>query len=56
MQAEDYLELIANAKARIEGQAVLDAIAGTEPDIAFIEKQHRRIADYEQKIIEITKG
>ncbi|MBT2603946.1 hypothetical protein J7E55_13135 [Bacillus sp. ISL-53] len=52
----EYLELISISKALIEGQAVLDAIAGTEPDRAFIEKQHRRIAEFEQKIIEMTKG
>lgn len=51
----DYLELISLSKALLEGQAVLDAITGQEPDIAFIEKQHRRIAEYKRKITEMTK-
>ncbi|MFJ7509361.1 hypothetical protein ACIQW7_07855 [Peribacillus simplex] len=49
------LELISFSKSILEGQAVLDAITGQEPDIAFIEKQHRRIAEYNRKITELTE-
>jgi hypothetical protein len=56
MTAEDYLELISVSKALIEGETVLSEITGTEPDFAFIKKQQRRIAEFDQKIIKITKG
>lgn len=56
MNAEDYLELISVSKALIEGETILSEIASTEPDFAFIEKQQRRIEDFDQKIIEMTKG
>ncbi|MED3911213.1 hypothetical protein P4597_18950 [Peribacillus simplex] len=56
MSPEDYLELISVSKALIEGETILSEIANTEPDFAFIEKHRRRIADLEQKIIEMTKG
>ncbi|MEJ9228913.1 hypothetical protein LAV79_05330 [Peribacillus butanolivorans] len=56
MRPEDYLELVAIAKEHLEGQAILDALEGVESDIDFIEKQHRRIEEYNRKITELTKG
>ncbi|MFK9120740.1 hypothetical protein ACJEBK_28480 [Peribacillus frigoritolerans] len=56
MSPEDYLELISVSKALIEGETVLSEITRSGPDFAFIEKQHRRIAEFDQKIIEMTKG
>lgn len=53
MRAEDYLELISVAKALIEGETISSKITGTEPDVAFIEKQNRRIAEYNRKITKI---
>ncbi|MFB5932989.1 hypothetical protein ACE8FZ_06705 [Peribacillus frigoritolerans] len=51
----DYLELISVSKALIEGETILSEITGTEPDVAFIEKQHRKITEFERKIHELTK-
>ncbi|MES9739513.1 hypothetical protein ABWK46_19615 [Peribacillus frigoritolerans] len=50
----DYLEKIAIAKDEIRGQVVLEAIEGREPDVNYYEKQHRRIAEYNRKITEMT--
>ena len=52
----DYLEKIAIAKDEIRGQVVLEAIEGREPDVNYYKKQRQKIAQYEQKIIEMTKG
>lgn len=56
MSPEDFLELISVAKALIEGETILSEITWTEPDVAFIEKQNQRIAEYNRKITELTKG
>lgn len=56
MRAIDYLELISVAKALIEGETILSEITGTEPDVAFAEKQNRRITEYNRRITELTKG
>ncbi|MBD8135771.1 hypothetical protein IFR10_09480 [Bacillus sp. CFBP 13597] len=52
----DYLEKIAIAKDEIRGQIVLEAIKGQEPDVEYYEKQRQKIAEYESKIIKLTKG
>ncbi|MEF2096421.1 hypothetical protein V3595_17295 [Bacillus sp. CFBP9009] len=49
----EYLELISISKALLEGQAILNEMEGMEPDVAFIDKQHRSIAEYTRRITEI---
>ncbi|MFK4388798.1 hypothetical protein ABH916_000726 [Peribacillus frigoritolerans] len=52
----DYLEKIAIVKDEIRGQVVFEAIEGREPDVEYYGKQRQKIAEYEQKITELTKG